>query len=72
MAQPSNFVNGVDNRYQRKWDQACTATYKVSILQHRNVIQGKVIVDVRCGIGILFIFCALVGAIKFMWLMQVT
>lgn len=45
-------------------DRVRTETYRAAILQHRNAIQGKVVVDVGCGTGILSIFCALAGARK--------
>eukprot|EP00252_Welwitschia_mirabilis_P014144 TRINITY_DN3118_c0_g1_i1.p1 TRINITY_DN3118_c0_g1~~TRINITY_DN3118_c0_g1_i1.p1 ORF type:complete len:402 (-),score=66.55 TRINITY_DN3118_c0_g1_i1:416-1621(-) len=45
-------------------DRVRTDTYRTAILQHRDVIQGKVVVDVGCGTGILSIFCALAGARK--------
>ncbi|XP_076907035.1 putative protein arginine N-methyltransferase 6 [Bidens hawaiensis] len=39
-----------------------TETYRTAILQHQNHIEGKVVVDVGCGTGILSIFCAQAGA----------
>lgn len=45
-------------------DRVRTETYRAAILQHRSFIQGKVVVDVGCGTGILSIFCALAGARK--------
>ncbi|KAF2610859.1 hypothetical protein F2Q70_00010198 [Brassica cretica] len=43
-------------------DRARTETYKEAIMQHQSLIQGKVVVDVGCGTGILSIFCAQAGA----------
>ncbi|KAL7606112.1 probable protein arginine N-methyltransferase 6 [Lactuca sativa] len=43
-------------------DRVRTETYKTAILQHQSYIQGKVVVDVGCGTGILSIFCAQAGA----------
>ncbi|KAI3764165.1 hypothetical protein L2E82_14168 [Cichorium intybus] len=43
-------------------DRVRTETYKTAILQHRSHIEGKVVVDVGCGTGILSIFCAQAGA----------
>ncbi|KAJ4897779.1 putative protein arginine N-methyltransferase 6 [Raphanus sativus] len=43
-------------------DRARTETYKEAIMQHQSFIQGKVVVDVGCGTGILSIFCAQAGA----------
>uniref|UniRef100_A0A1J3EY82 Protein arginine N-methyltransferase domain-containing protein n=1 Tax=Noccaea caerulescens TaxID=107243 RepID=A0A1J3EY82_NOCCA len=43
-------------------DRARTETYREAIMQHQSLIQGKVVVDVGCGTGILSIFCAQAGA----------
>ncbi|KAI3731761.1 hypothetical protein L1987_62950 [Smallanthus sonchifolius] len=43
-------------------DRVRTETYRTAILQHRSHIEGKVVVDVGCGTGILSIFCAQAGA----------
>ncbi|KAL3635858.1 putative protein arginine N-methyltransferase 6 [Castilleja foliolosa] len=43
-------------------DRVRTETYRNAILQHREQIAGKVVVDVGCGTGILSIFCAQAGA----------
>ncbi|VVA98313.1 unnamed protein product [Arabis nemorensis] len=43
-------------------DRARTETYREAIMQHQSFIQGKVVVDVGCGTGILSIFCAQAGA----------
>jgi protein arginine N-methyltransferase 6 len=43
-------------------DRVRTEAYRDAILQHRQHIAGKVVVDVGCGTGILSIFCAQVGA----------
>ncbi|KAI3986353.1 hypothetical protein MKX01_002198 [Papaver californicum] len=43
-------------------DRVRTDTYKAAIDQHHASIEGKVVVDVGCGTGILSIFCALAGA----------
>ncbi|GLJ34684.1 hypothetical protein SUGI_0697540 [Cryptomeria japonica] len=45
-------------------DRVRTETYRAAILHYRSTIQGKVVVDVGCGTGILSIFCALAGAKK--------
>ncbi|KAJ4832273.1 putative protein arginine N-methyltransferase 6 [Turnera subulata] len=43
-------------------DRVRTETYRNAIMQHRSSIEGKVVVDVGCGTGILSIFCAQAGA----------
>ncbi|KAL0899590.1 hypothetical protein Bca101_083551 [Brassica carinata] len=43
-------------------DRSRTETYREAIMQHQSFIQGKVVVDVGCGTGILSIFCAQAGA----------
>ncbi|WCJ38985.1 protein arginine methyltransferase 6 [Euphorbia peplus] len=43
-------------------DRVRTETYKTAIMQHQSYIEGKVVVDVGCGTGILSIFCAQAGA----------
>ncbi|KAK9274591.1 hypothetical protein L1049_021840 [Liquidambar formosana] len=43
-------------------DRVRTETYRAAILQHQSSIEGKVVVDVGCGTGILSIFCAHAGA----------
>ncbi|MFS8021175.1 putative methyltransferase [Helianthus anomalus] len=43
-------------------DRVRTDTYRTAILQHQKHIEGKVVVDVGCGTGILSIFCAQAGA----------
>ncbi|CAN6461935.1 unnamed protein product [Victoria cruziana] len=45
-------------------DRVRTDTYRAAIMQHQSSIQGKVVMDVGCGTGILSIFCALAGARK--------
>ncbi|XP_010466177.1 PREDICTED: probable protein arginine N-methyltransferase 6 [Camelina sativa] len=43
-------------------DRARTDAYRDAIMHHQSFIQGKVVVDVGCGTGILSIFCAQAGA----------
>ncbi|CAN1254902.1 Probable protein arginine N-methyltransferase 6 [Linum perenne] len=43
-------------------DRIRTDTYRSAILQHQSQIEGKVVLDVGCGTGILAIFCAQAGA----------
>ncbi|XP_073031464.1 probable protein arginine N-methyltransferase 6 isoform X1 [Primulina eburnea] len=43
-------------------DRVRTETYRNAIFQHQDRIEGKVVVDVGCGTGILSIFCAQAGA----------
>ncbi|CAN8258705.1 unnamed protein product [Cochlearia groenlandica] len=43
-------------------DRTRTETYREAIMKHQSFIQGKVVVDVGCGTGILSIFCAQAGA----------
>ncbi|CAL1374926.1 unnamed protein product [Linum trigynum] len=43
-------------------DRVRTDTYRSAILQHQRHIEGKVVMDVGCGTGILAIFCAQAGA----------
>ncbi|OMO98218.1 Ribosomal L11 methyltransferase, PrmA [Corchorus capsularis] len=43
-------------------DRVRTDTYRAAIMQHQSLIEGKVVVDVGCGTGILSIFCAQAGA----------
>ncbi|KAH9290539.1 hypothetical protein KI387_034656, partial [Taxus chinensis] len=45
-------------------DRVRTETYRDAIQQHQDLIQGKVVLDVGCGTGILSIFCAKAGARK--------
>ncbi|KAJ3682260.1 hypothetical protein LUZ60_014833 [Juncus effusus] len=43
-------------------DRVRTESYRNAIMQHREFIAGKVVLDVGCGTGVLSIFCALAGA----------
>ncbi|KAK9001265.1 hypothetical protein V6N11_083053 [Hibiscus sabdariffa] len=43
-------------------DRVRTDTYRASIMEHQSFIEGKVVMDVGCGTGILSIFCAQAGA----------
>ncbi|XP_022725925.1 probable protein arginine N-methyltransferase 6 isoform X3 [Durio zibethinus] len=43
-------------------DRVRTETYRAAIFQHQSFIEGKVVMDVGCGTGILSIFCAQAGA----------
>ncbi|KAB2087836.1 hypothetical protein E1A91_A04G140600v1 [Gossypium mustelinum] len=43
-------------------DRVRTDTYRAAIMQHQSFIEGKVVMDVGCGTGILSIFCAQAGA----------
>ncbi|XP_050234500.1 probable protein arginine N-methyltransferase 6 isoform X2 [Mercurialis annua] len=43
-------------------DRIRTETYRNAIMQLQSYIEGKVVVDVGCGTGILSIFCAQAGA----------
>ncbi|PNT26168.1 hypothetical protein POPTR_007G000300v4 [Populus trichocarpa] len=43
-------------------DHVRTNTYRDAIFHHQSLIEGKVVVDVGCGTGILSIFCAQAGA----------
>ncbi|KAJ0096187.1 hypothetical protein Patl1_16436 [Pistacia atlantica] len=43
-------------------DRVRTETYRAAIMQNQSSIEGKVVVDVGCGTGILSIFCAQAGA----------
>ncbi|KAG8656684.1 hypothetical protein MANES_04G162200v8 [Manihot esculenta] len=43
-------------------DRVRTETYRTAIMQLQSHIEGKVVVDVGCGTGILSIFCAQAGA----------
>ncbi|KAG1331721.1 Protein arginine N-methyltransferase [Cocos nucifera] len=43
-------------------DHVRTGTYKAAIMRYQNLIEGKVVLDVGCGTGILAIFCAFAGA----------
>ncbi|KAF4373445.1 hypothetical protein F8388_021083 [Cannabis sativa] len=47
---------------RKEGDQVRTETYRQAIMQHQSSIEGKVVVDVGCGTGILSIFCAQAGA----------
>ncbi|KZV50790.1 putative protein arginine N-methyltransferase 6 [Dorcoceras hygrometricum] len=43
-------------------DRVRTEAYRNAIFRHQDRIEGKVVVDVGCGTGILSIFCAQAGA----------
>lgn len=43
-------------------DSARTQTYKNAILSNQSVFEGKTVLDVGAGTGILSIFCAQAGA----------
>ncbi|XP_012460384.1 probable protein arginine N-methyltransferase 6 [Gossypium raimondii] len=43
-------------------DRVRTDTYRAAIMEHQSFIEGKVVMDVGCGTGILSIFCAQAGA----------
>lgn len=45
-------------------DKPRTLAYKEAIFRNKTLIEGKVIMDVGCGTGILSIFCAQAGAKK--------
>lgn len=43
-------------------DSVRTKSYRNSIIQNRHLFEGKVVLDVGCGTGILSMFCAQAGA----------
>lgn len=43
-------------------DEPRNKAYKEAIMSNKNLIQGKVVLDVGAGTGILSIFCAMAGA----------
>lgn len=43
-------------------DSARTETYQNAILSNREVFEGKTVLDVGAGTGILSVFCAQAGA----------
>ncbi|TVU16571.1 hypothetical protein EJB05_40142 [Eragrostis curvula] len=43
-------------------DRVRTDAYHTAIMQHQKFIEGKVVMDVGCGTGILSVFCARAGA----------
>ncbi|XP_076147355.1 protein arginine N-methyltransferase 6 [Alosa pseudoharengus] len=45
-------------------DHVRTNTYRMAILRNSNAIEGKVVLDVGAGTGVLSIFCAQAGARK--------
>ncbi|GJM84873.1 hypothetical protein PR202_ga00585 [Eleusine coracana subsp. coracana] len=47
-------------------DHVRTSTYRNAIMHHRDLISGKVVLDVGCGTGVLSIFCAFAGATRAM------
>lgn len=48
-------------------DAARTMTYKNAIEMNKKFLNGKVVMDVGCGSGILSFFCAKAGARKDMF-----
>jgi len=45
-------------------DKVRTCSYRDSIMNNKHLFQGKVVLDVGCGTGILSLFCAKAGASK--------
>ncbi|XP_062227144.1 probable protein arginine N-methyltransferase 6.1 isoform X2 [Phragmites australis] len=43
-------------------DRVRTDAYRTAIMHHQKFIEGKVVMDVGCGTGILSVFCARAGA----------
>ncbi|KAM0834401.1 hypothetical protein ACQ4PT_063650 [Festuca glaucescens] len=43
-------------------DRVRTDAYRAAIMHHQKFIEGKVVMDVGCGTGILSVFCARAGA----------
>jgi protein arginine N-methyltransferase 6 len=43
-------------------DRVRTDAYRSAIMHHQKFIEGKVVMDVGCGTGILSVFCARAGA----------
>jgi 2-polyprenyl-3-methyl-5-hydroxy-6-metoxy-1,4-benzoquinol methylase len=43
-------------------DAARTTCYRDALLKNRHLVEGKVVVDVGCGTGILSMFAVLAGA----------
>ena len=45
-------------------DSARTETYQAGIMANRSLLEGRVVLDVGCGTGILSLFCCAAGARK--------
>ncbi|KAK8938513.1 putative protein arginine N-methyltransferase 6.1 [Platanthera zijinensis] len=58
----------VNNEIHNLHDRVRTEAYRDAIRQHQNSIEGKVVMDVGCGTGILSIFCALAELPQFRFL----
>ena len=43
-------------------DEVRTRTYQMAVLENKHLFQGKTVLDVGCGSGILSMFCAQAGA----------
>jgi protein arginine N-methyltransferase 6 len=60
----SSYAYNISIHMEMLRDEARTDGYRKGLLANKEAIEGKVVVDVGCGTGILSLFCAELGAKK--------